>query len=90
MSKKLKIFTKADCPKCPAAKQLGKDLEKEGMIKVEFYDVDKSEGLAEAQFYSILATPTLVLCNEDEEEQEIKSFRGETPDMEEIKKDINN
>ncbi len=88
MENKLKIFTKNDCPKCPLAKALGEELKKEGKIKVEFYNVDQAEGLAEAQFYSILATPTLVLCPDDGEEAEIKSWRGETPGIETIKTEI--
>jgi thiol-disulfide isomerase/thioredoxin len=81
---KLKVFTKADCPKCPAAKQLSEEIQKEGKIKVEYFDVDQPEGLAEAQFYSVMATPSLILCKEDEDEEEIKSFRGEAPAKEEI------
>ena len=36
---KLKVFTKKDCPKCPAAKTLAEEIKKEGKIPVEFYDV---------------------------------------------------
>jgi glutaredoxin len=85
---KLKIFTKADCPKCPAAKQLGEEIQKEGKISVEFYNVDEAEGLAEAQLCSVLATPTLIICDDSEDENEIKSFRGEAPGREEIIKAV--
>lgn len=88
MPKKLKIFTKADCPKCPAAKQLGGELKKEGKINVEFFNVDEADGLAEAQFYSVLATPSLILCRDDEDQEEIKSWRGECPDKESILNNI--
>jgi len=81
---KLKVFTKKDCPKCPAAKSLGEEIKKEGKIEVEFYDVEQAEGLAEAQLYSVLATPTLVLCDSNEDENEIKSWRGEAPNHDEV------
>lgn len=83
MAKKLKIFTKKDCPKCPEAKKIGKDLEKENGLEIEYYDVEEAEGLAEAQLYSILATPSLILCQGDGNETEIKSWRGEAPDSKE-------
>ncbi|MFH1182869.1 MAG: thioredoxin family protein [Candidatus Moraniibacteriota bacterium] len=76
---KLKVFTKADCPKCPAAKQLSQEIQKEGKMKVEHFDVDQAEGLAEAQFYSVMATPSLIVCKDDTDEEEIKSWRGEAP-----------
>lgn len=81
---KLKVFTKKECPKCPAAKTLGEELKKEGSLEVEFFDVEEAEGLAEAQLYSILATPSLVLCEDDEDETEVQSWRGEAPGREEI------
>lgn len=81
---KLKVFTKKDCPMCPAAKSLGEEIKKEGKIEVEFYNVDQADGLAEAQLYSVLATPTLVLCEDNEDEEEIKSWRGEAPGRDEI------
>jgi len=81
---KLKIFTKKECPKCPAAKTLGEEMKKEGNVQVELYDVEQADGLAEAQLYSVLATPSLVLCNDDPDEEEIKSWRGEAPELDEI------
>lgn len=78
----IKIFTKPDCPKCPAAKELGEVLLKEG-YNVIFYDISTIDGLAEAQFYGVMATPTIVIVKNN---QEIKSWRGESPSFEEIKK----
>ena len=85
---KLKVFTQKKCPKCPLAKKLAEELQQEGRLEVEFYDVEEREGLAEAQFYSILATPTLILCHDNEEESEKKSWRGEVPSKEEIEKEL--
>ncbi len=78
----VKIFTKAKCPKCPAAKEIGKKLKKEG-IPVFHYDLDTTDGLAEASFYSILSTPSLIV--EDGEEREVIGWRGRVPALEEVK-----
>jgi hypothetical protein len=78
----IKIFIKAKCPKCPAVKQIGTELKKEG-IPVFNYDLDTIDGLAEASFYSVLSTPSLII--EDEEEREIISWRGVVPTLQEVK-----
>jgi len=78
----IKIFIKAKCPKCPAVKQIGTELKKEG-IPVFDYDLDTIDGLAEASFYSVLSTPSLII--EDEEEREIISWRGVVPTLQEVK-----
>ncbi len=88
MTKKIKIFTKNDCPNCPPAKKLGEEIIRENLLEVEFYNVDQSEGLAESQFYSVMGTPTIILCDTDENETETRSWRGETPDIEVIKEEI--
>jgi hypothetical protein len=81
----IKIFTKAKCPKCPAVKEIGKELKKEG-VSVLNYDLDTIDGLAEASFYSILSTPSIVI--EDEEEKEVMSWRGVVPTLEEVKQHL--
>ena len=78
----IKIFTKAECPKCPAMEEIGRKLKREG-IPVLKYDVDTTEGLAEASFHSILSTPSLLI--EDEEEKEVAAWRGTTPTLQEVK-----
>jgi len=78
----IKIFTKTQCPKCPAVKEIGTELKKEG-IPVLNYDLDTIDGLAEAAFYSILSTPSLII--EDEEEEEVISWRGVVPTLQEVK-----
>ncbi len=78
----IKIFTKAKCPRCPAVKEIGKELKKVG-VSVRSYDLDTIDGLAEASFYSILSTPSIVL--EDEEEKEVMSWRGTVPTLQEVK-----
>jgi hypothetical protein len=79
----IKIFTKAKCPKCPVVKEMGKELKKEG-LPVHNYDLDTIDGLAEASFYSILATPSIVI--EDDEEREVISWRGVVPTLQEVKR----
>ncbi len=78
----IKIFTKSKCPKCPAVKEIGTKLKKEGVSVVQ-YDLDTTDGLAEASFYSILSTPSLII--EDEEEKEVISWRGVVPTIQEVK-----
>jgi glutaredoxin len=78
----IKIFTKAKCPKCPAVQKIGNELKKEG-ITVFNYDLDTIDGLAEASFYSILSTPSLII--EDEHEREIIGWRGMVPSLHEVK-----
>jgi len=78
----VKIFTKAKCPKCPAAKEMGMALKKEG-VEVLNYDLDTIDGLAEASFYSVLSTPSVVI--EDEEEREMASWRGIVPTLQEVR-----
>jgi hypothetical protein len=79
----IKIFTKAKCPKCPVVKEMGKELKREG-LPVHNYDLDTIDGLAEASFYSILATPSIVI--EDDEEREVISWRGVVPTLQEVKR----
>jgi hypothetical protein len=78
----IKIFTKAKCPKCPAIKEIGTELKKEG-VPVFNYDLDTIDGLAEASFCSVLSTPSLII--EDEEEREVISWRGVVPTLQEVK-----
>ncbi|MEM4263832.1 MAG: thioredoxin family protein [Candidatus Woesearchaeota archaeon] len=80
----IKIFTKHDCPRCPHAKKLANDLIAEG-YKVEEWDVDTREGLAEATYYSVRATPSIIVTD-DETDEELASWRGETPSKEEVLK----
>ncbi len=77
---KLKVFIKKNCPNCPAAKTLAGTAKK--YLETEFFDVEEADGLAEAQFYSIMATPSLVLCDDSEEEK--FSWRGEAPSEEDL------
>jgi len=64
---KLKIFTKKECPNCPPAKKVAKDIGEAG-VSVEYYDVEDVNGMAEASFYMVMATPTAVLVDDSGKE----------------------
>jgi glutaredoxin len=78
----VKVFTKAKCPRCPAAKEIATTLKEEG-VQVLNYDLDTIDGLAEASYYSVLSTPSIII--EDEEEKEVVSWRGIVPTLQEVK-----
>lgn len=76
----LKVFTQPNCPKCPPAKKLVKELRsKNKELKIEEFNVSAVDGLAEASFYSVMTTPSLILC--DDKGRQIYSWRGETPTL---------
>ncbi len=78
---KIKIFTKKDCPLCPGAKELGNKLEEQGK-KVEYFDIETDVGLAEASFYTVLSTPSIIFTNQNGDE--INSWRGEVPSINKV------
>jgi len=81
----IKIFTKKQCPRCPQAKQLGCELA-QGGYSVVSYDVETADGLAEATFFSVQATPTIIV--EDADENTLAEFRGQVPSRDEMVKII--
>jgi glutaredoxin len=76
---KAKLFVRENCPKCPAAKALASRAE-----NVEYYDVDNVDGLAEASFYGVMSTPSIVIV--DDQDKEVISWRGEVPSRENLAK----
>ena len=82
---KLKIFTKLDCPNCPAAKKIGKQLEKKG-AKIDWFDLDEEEGLSEAVYFDVLSTPSFIIT--DESDSEIKAWRGDLPTADALLKEL--
>jgi hypothetical protein len=93
---RLKIFIQPNCPKCPAAKKLGKKIERlstlgvtEGLsgsglgkLKVEFYDTSTVDGLAEGAFYQVMSAPTVLLT--DDGGKVVGEWRGIVPKEKEI------
>ena len=80
----VKIFWQENCPNCPPAKELGKKLEEEG-VKVEYYDVKDVDGLTTATMFGVMSTPAVVISEGD---NEIASWKEETPSIEEVKKQL--
>jgi len=78
------IFWQEHCPNCPPAKDLGKKLEEKG-IKVNYFNVKEIDGLATATLFGIMSTPSVVIAEED---SEIKSWKGEVPEFEEVSRQI--
>ena len=82
----IKFFGRPDCPKCPPAKELAKKLQKNQDFKVELYDLDNADGLAEGTLYGVMSTPTIIVV--DDKDKEVVSWRGQTPTESEIKKHL--
>lgn len=83
----LKIFTQPNCPGCPPAKALAHQIKSRG-LKIEEVDVSTADGLAEAAFYQVMATPSLILV--DDKGKIVAEWRGEVPRKKEIIKLIRN
>lgn len=81
----VKIFVKNDCPRCPAAKKLYDELvarlDSSG-VTVEKWNVDETEGLAEAAMHMVLATPTIIVF--DGEENKVADWRTVVPSFTEV------
>jgi hypothetical protein len=69
----VKLFVREDCPRCPAAKRAC-----EGVQNVQIFDVTSIDGLAEASYYNVLATPSVLVV--DSAGKEVAAWRGEAPD----------
>jgi len=82
---RVKLFWKAECPRCGSAKIIGSQLKEQGLTVYD-YNLDTPDGLAEASYYSIMSTPTIIV--EDEEENTIASFSGNVPTPGEVRRAI--
>ena len=69
----IKVFVKQDCPKCPAAKHAV-----EGFDGVEYFDLGEVDGLAEAAFFGVMSTPTVLVV--DSSGVEVAAWRGSVPE----------
>lgn len=61
---------------------LGNVLSGQG-YEVNLYDVDTVDGLAEAAYYGVLATPTVLLTDGDDDQ--LAAWRGMVPPEDEVK-----
>ncbi len=81
--KTVKLFWKQRCPNCPPAKQVVEKLrENGGDFKIMDYDVETVEGMAEASFHEVMATPSIIVVDGDD--NELASFRGRAPTLAEL------
>jgi hypothetical protein len=76
------VFVKQDCQKCPAAKDVAGRFP-----ETEIYDIEQAEGLAEAAFYSVLCTPSIIVVDEDG--NEVFAWRCSVPSPKEISEQMN-
>lgn len=77
---KLKLFTKPGCPKCPAAKELVDSVGN----PVEYYNIEEVDGLTEATYYGIASTPSILVLDDNDNEQ--IAWRGTVPSKDELMK----
>ncbi len=78
----VKLFVKSGCSRCPQAKQACAALREEGFNVTE-YDVETADGLAEGAFYSVQATPSIIIV--DKKDKVIGDFRGEVPPLQALR-----
>lgn len=64
---------------CPVPSGAGLRSGQAGKLKIEEYDISTVDGLAEASFYSVLGTPSLIVC--DDVGEEVSGWRGEVPSL---------
>lgn len=74
----VKMFWKEDCGRCPATKDVMRSLEALG-ASVEYINVDNDDGLFEANMYAVMATPTTLVLDKDDDE--VAAWRGNTPEL---------
>jgi glutaredoxin len=73
---KVKLFWKENCPQCPSAKNLLKN-----HSNVEYYNIEETDGLAEAIYHGIMSTPSILLMDD---ELVVHSWAGEVPTKQEF------
>jgi glutaredoxin len=76
---KLKVFTKKDCPNCPPAKKVIKELENSG-IPIEYFDTEEIDGMTEGSYYMVMATPT----TDEKKEEDSEAPKSEAVESEEL------
>jgi hypothetical protein len=69
-----------DCPKCPAAKELVRDLTG---ANIEYYDVKDLDGRTEAVFYDVFCTPSLLVT--DDAGVEMHAWRCDVPSRKDLR-----
>lgn len=57
----IKVFTLPNCPNCPAAKKIAKDVAEEFKIKFTEVDIGSAEGQIEGLMHQIMSTPSVAI-----------------------------
>ncbi|RMF89743.1 MAG: thioredoxin family protein [Methanobacteriota archaeon] len=79
---KIELFTQKHCPNCPPAKETLREVSAAKGVPIVEYDVESVDGMAEAAYYGIMSTPSVVVV--DQSGEEIISWRGVAPDKERL------
>ncbi|NYZ80132.1 thioredoxin family protein [Candidatus Micrarchaeota archaeon] len=66
---KMTLFTKADCPRCPAVKRIINEMKLEKQFTLTELDAASDEGYFEAVKRNIMSTPALILETESGEQK---------------------
>lgn len=77
----VKLFWQENCIKCPPAKEICNVLIERNR-PVKLFDISTIDGMTEAAFHEVISTPTTVIV--DDQENELQSWRGEVPTLEEL------
>ncbi|MEA3229343.1 MAG: thioredoxin family protein [archaeon] len=78
----IKVFWQRNCPNCPAAKSVVRDVVKSTTVEFSEFDINDIDGMSEAAFHGVMATPTTIVV--DSNDSEIASWRGQTPTKEDL------
>ena len=76
---KLLYFCQDDCQRCPPVKEV---ISQVTDIKIETIDAISDDGKFDVNMYGVQGTPAVILIDEDDDE--IFSWRGITPSIEEL------
>ncbi len=87
MTAHMKVFWQEDCIRCIPAKEICNVL-LERKVPVRLFDIATIDGMTEAAFHEVISTPTIILV--DEQDNEIQSWRGEAPSLQELESSIDN
>ena len=84
----IKLFWQEDCPQCGHAKEIcNRLIEKRNHIPVKLFNITTIDGMTEAAFHEVLSTPTTIIV--DDKENEIQSWRGQSPTFNELDENLN-
>ena len=86
MAAYVKFFWQEDCPRCGTAKEVCNTLTRKNVL-VKQFNISTVDGMTEAAFHEVLSTPTMIIVDEDE--NELQSWRGVAPELEDLEENMN-